>query len=96
MAIRGSSARAAGHSSPWLCRLLNIHLGGVWEGNSTDLVNSFTSSSCERVGVAGRSQAGKWVEGVPKTGRALAQAQLEGWEAPAAARGMGPGVRGQG
>lgn len=25
--------------------LLNIHLGGVWEGNATDLVNSFTSSS---------------------------------------------------
>ena len=51
-------------------------------------------------GGAQQGQVSKLVDGMPKTGGALAQAQLEGWEAPAdpssLARGMGPGVRDQG
>ena len=50
----------------------------------------------ERVGgVGGRAQQGqvsKLVEGIPKTGGALAQAQLEGWKAPADPSGSGDGT----
>ena len=37
--------------------LLNIHLGGVWEGNATGLVNSFSSSSHGESWGGGRSGA---------------------------------------